>query len=198
MHTYYMPKPGSDTNECVLIRLPRMPADNPLAVAHELSHSILDAEGYPSVASSYPGDMLATALASLMTDPVISRRLLVFGFDVRADVHRQLEHVNDDLRDTETPDDPIALTQWIFTVTGLCLEYEVATGSYPVDFQSQFETRFPTPARAVRELLATIRSSGYDTPDKQLRLLKLIIHDYGLARWGLSIVEGKATGTVAP
>ncbi len=197
IHTHYWPNPGSDDTDYALIRLPHIPSDNPLAVAHELSHSILDAEGYPSAASTDPGSMVATALTSLMTDPVISRRLLAFGFDVRADVDRQLEQVDDQLKDADPPGDPITLAQWVFTVTGLCLEYEVATGGDPVAFRHQFESRFPTPGRAVQRSLDTIRSSGYDTPDQQRRLLRRIMHDYDLARWGVWIVGGKSGRRVA-
>jgi hypothetical protein len=197
IHTHYWPKPGSDDTDYALIRLPRIPPDHPLAVAHELSHSILDAEGYPSAASRAPDSMVATALTSLLTDPVISRRLFAYGFDVRADVRRQLKQVDDQLKDADAPDDPITLAQWIFTTTGLCLEYEVATGGDPAEFLSRFEARFPTAGRAVRQLLDTIRRSGYDTPDQQRRLLERIIHDYDLAQWGVWIVKGKSSGPVA-
>ncbi len=192
LHTHYWPTPGRDDTDYALIRLPAIPSDKPLAVAHELSHSILDAEGYPAAASNATADLVATALTSLMTDPVISRRLLAYGFDVRADVERQLEQVDDQLKDAEPPQDPITLAQWIFTITGFCLEYAVAYGGDPVAFQRQFESRFPKVGRAVRRLLGTIRRRGYDTPAQQVWLLKRMSHDYDLAPWGVWIVEGKS------
>ena len=56
---------------------------------------------------------------------------------------------------------------------------------------------FLTAGRTVRRLRVTIRRTGYDTPEQQLRLLKRIVHDYDLARWGVWIVEGKSSGTGA-
>lgn len=164
-----------------LRRLPCQPADA-LTVAHEYDHLRLEAEGYPSVASIHAVDTLASALGSLLQDPLICAQLAPFGFDLceamDSDESAYIEAIMQ-LPDTAFRRDDRIL--WTLNYIGIALEREAVTGSVkPGPFARAFDARFPGIARQARKLLSTVHSMGYATPAQQDRTLLYLVKHFGL------------------
>lgn len=164
-----------------LRRLPCEVADAPI-LAHEYDHLRLESEGYPGVASIHAVDTLASALGSLLQDPLICTHLAPFGFDLcpamDSDESAYIQAIAQ-LPDTAFRRDDRIL--WTLNYIGIALEREAITGSAkPGPFARAFDARFPGIARQARKLLATVRSMGYATPAQQDRALIYLVKHFGL------------------
>jgi len=169
-----------------VVRLRRIPpaCDEAMAIAHELCHLLLDAEGYPTVGAHPQFEILSAALASMIHDPVVNLRLRSYGFDLQRNYN---DEVRESIRQLSTmPQAParrVDRLHWIFNYTGKLLDWDLLNAFSDEEthaFHAWFAGRYPSIADEAQKLLALIRSIGYYLPAQQLLLFKEIIQHYQL------------------
>ena len=169
-----------------VIRLRRIPSacDQAMAIAHELCHLLLDAEGYPTVGAFPQFEILSAALASMIHDPLVNLRLQTYGFDLQRSYDDEVRESTRQLSAMpHAPARSIDRLHWTFNYTGKLLDWELLDASSDEEahaFHAWFAGRYPSIADEAQQLLALIRSIGYDLPAQQLLLFKEIIQHYHL------------------
>lgn len=170
-----------------VIRLRRVPAsvEDAFKIAHELEHSVLDAEGFPTTGFFDPRyESLSSALSSMVADLIVDSRLQKYGFNLRADYEAEVaESIRQLERFTRPSAGRLDRTRWIFNYVGNVLYWELLdTGEEHCEFQAWFDGKFPHSASRAKKLLARVKRIEYDTPEKQKRLFQEIIRRYKLEK----------------
>ena len=168
-----------------VIRLRRIPVppENALWIAHEIEHSVLSCEGFPSVGSQYRKyETLSSSLGSMLHDPIVDSRLQSYGFDLQKDYEAELASEADQLRRYSMPPaDHLERLRWIFNYVKNALYWELLiTDEERNKFQAWFDERYPDIASRGKKLLSRVKRMGFDTPEKQTRLFQEIIRSYKL------------------
>jgi hypothetical protein len=184
----------------VIVR--RIPVDSSdcLALAHEMAHLVLYAEGFPAInvgenADSYYFTVIKS-LNSMVHDPLVNRKLQSYGFELldyyRSEVDNAFELFEQGSSQLDVGLDllrngcfTLQHMHWIVNYVSVVLEYESIRGEGKMDFLTQFDSRYQSPAyqwiaECGRDLLALVESVGYDEPEKQFALFESIIDRYGI------------------
>lgn len=170
-----------------VIRLRTVPAtvEDAFKIAHELEHFVLELDGFPLVSSSPKFENLASALNSMVHDPIVNSRLKKYGFDPRSDYLTEAREDQVQLTSLmRSPDDRIGRLRWMFSYVGKIIDWELVRNSsekeQKSEFQILFDAKFPIVARRGQKLLRMVKRIGFDTPGKQTKLFEQIIRKYRL------------------
>lgn len=176
-----------------VISLRRVPArlEDAISIAHELQHFLLSGEGFPSTGCEdkrlYD---VSSSLNSMLHDPLVNSRLQAYGFDLWNQYETEVSRDSRTLEaEPSPPSGSLRRMLWIFNYVANTLDWELAynkAGKSDNEFQSWFDARYPDVAEEGQELLASVRSIGFDTPENMGILLNEIIRKYKLK--GLYIV----------
>jgi len=171
------------TGECV-IRLRRVPAviEDASKIAHELEHLVLDAEGFPAIGATIQFESLASAINSMVADLLVNARLANFGFNLHEDYEREIVESKRQLEGIAVPPaNRIDRMHWMANYVSKLLDWElISTSNSKGEFQVWFDTKYPDIAERGKKLLAMVKRTGYDTPEKQAKLFREIIQRYNL------------------
>ncbi len=172
----------------LVIRLRRIPAtlDDARLIAHELTHFLIDLEGFPHTGASARFANLSSTLNSMVHDPLVDFKLKERGFNI---VDGFEEETKENLRQLKkkhsSPTDYLDKIHWIFNYAGYVLGREVVYQNEEKkdEFRSWFDERFPDIGKEANILLGKIKHFGFDTPEKQVMLFKGIINEYDLEKY---------------
>jgi hypothetical protein len=174
--------PESGGQLIYLRRVPAAPADA-LAVAHELMHLVLDAEGFPFVAARSERQPLAALLNSLVHDPLIDARLRQYGFDIGRKVRKEIRAALAELP-RAVPGSASRLI-WVLNYAGQSLAGNVAAPDSAREqaevFAGWFGAHHPSIAAEGDELLAEVERFGCDTPERMRAFFDWFARRYQLA-----------------
>lgn len=185
------------------IYLRRIPAplEDAVSIAHELQHFILEDKGFPSVGCAkrqYERQYknLASALNSMVHDPLVDIQLQTYDFDLYEKYEKEISKRN--LQEyPKSPPEHIGRVLWAINYASNVVDWELvrAEGDKDVsELQSLYDERFPDIAEMGQELLALVRRIGYDTPEKEHELFKEVIQKYKLSGYliiGYPRMKGK-------
>lgn len=185
----------ADMPECAIIHLQHFPvlASEAQSIAHELTHILLDFEGYPQVTTKRTANanemLLPMALSSLFSDLVIDRWLMdEYRLIPPLERHTQISRITDQIKDVPLPKHPILYAHWAVNCLDMVLEREVMTGdTSPHPLYLWLAERHPKLIQDINWALGMTRAIGYETPEQQERLLKGIIKRFGLERYGIHL-----------
>jgi hypothetical protein len=176
--------PDSALRAIYLRRIPAAPPDA-LAIAHELLHLVLDAEGFPFIVARSEHQPLAALINSAVQDPLIDARLLRHGFNIGKKIQKDIKAALASLHQAEPPRDRVARAMWVLNYAGQLLECEAAAvdgaNEHVEAFTGWFSMRHPAIAAEGEELVADLRHAGYDTPELMRASFERIAQRYGLA-----------------
>lgn len=161
-----------------LDRIPPTPADA-VMIAHELTHAVMQhCEGYsaPSDVRQNHFNAGATMLGSMLQDPLITRRLRAYGFDVPQPLH---------ILDEPRPQPAGLLNQiinaWWFELFQLC-HIEAKDRPLPAGVVARFRQRYPAVWQHVEHVESAIkRAGGYETPAQHVAIYHRLIERYKLS-----------------
>jgi len=173
---------GKQYIRVIRIRIVPVSIDDAYKIAHELTHLICDAEGFPSVGSTPKYESIIGALNSMVHDLNVNEILVRYGFDL---IHEYESEIADDVRRLErfstAPSDQLDRLLWIFNYVSTILDWEFINHSNKKsEFQVWFDQKFPEIAKEGKNLLVLVKRMGYDTPQKQFRLFQEINRQYKL------------------
>lgn len=173
-----------ETGEQIIL-LRRIPAQvtDAFIIAHELEHLVMDYEGFFSIKSKvgYEAETLALVFNGMIQDPIINSRLELFGFDLRKNYDQLSERAQEAFKNLREPSpDRIMRLEWTFQNVAFMLAYNVAYQTWPDKrwIKTMKKSRYPELTKDVRELTQYILERGFDTPEKQRKLLSKIIDKY--------------------
>ena len=175
-------------NGTQVIRLRRIPAvsADAMKVAHELQHFVLDSEGFVRTGAKKQYETISSSLNSMIHDPLVNSRLLIYGFDLLEDYEAELQETFSRLSAVSTsPSKHLDKVLWIFNYVGKILDWKLLhdeIGKDNNEFQLWFDERYPDIAREAKDLLILIDDIGYETPEKQIKLFRRIVQEYRLER----------------
>jgi hypothetical protein len=176
-----LPEPGIQA--IYLHRIPA-PSEDALAVAHEMMHLVLDAQGFPFIAARSEQQPLAALLNSMVQDPLIDARLRQHGFDIGKKIQKDIKAALGTLQHAEPSLDRMARMMWVLNYTSQLLECRLVTpenrGAQAEGFAGWFRTNHPTIAAEGDALLEDVQRLGYDTPDRMRALFDWITQRYKL------------------
>jgi hypothetical protein len=189
--------PTSSVQVIYLRHIPAAPQEA-LAVAHELMHLVLDAEGFPFVASASQYQALAALLNSLGQDSLIDARLRQYGYDIAKKVQKEIKAALARLVRAEPPRDHVGRMMWVLNYAGQVLECSAATsestGEQDAAFKRWFQTYHPTIAADGDKIIAEMRGLGFHTPDGMRVSFAWIIQRYQLPDDFIISVRGQSHG----
>ncbi len=171
-----------------VIRLRRVPAvfADAMKVAHELQHLVLDDEGFIRTGAEKQYETISSSLNSMIHDPLVNSRLLIYGFDLLEDYGTELQETFSQLSTvSKSPSKHLDRVHWIFNYIGETLDWELLRDEIGKDnneFQLWFDERYPDIAKEAKDLLILINDIGYETPEKQIKLFRRIIQEYRLEK----------------
>lgn len=175
------------TTKLQVIYLRQIPAapQGALAVAHELMHLVLDAEGFPFVTSASQNQALAALLNSVSQDALIDARLRKYGFPIAKKVEREIRGALASLGHAAPPLDPLGRLMWALTYAGHVLECGAAS-SGGVDeqlepFRRWFHSHHPSITADGDAILAVMRRLDFTTPDGMHAFFAWITRRYRLS-----------------
>jgi hypothetical protein len=182
----------------VVIQLNETPASAADAywTAHELAHLLLTARGFPHVLPTQPGDWLASALHSMLSDLHVDAILLKYGFDVCGAFEREVQNARQELEQyPDVPQDPRQCLRWLFNVTGNLLEWQLLTlaagePEQPHDYLVWIEQRYPDLAAEAHDLAYFVNALGFDTPAKMRDALAALVQRYELTHLQITTATG--------
>lgn len=162
-------------------------------VAHEITHFLVYAEGYPVVIYSAVKqdetlDGISAALSSILNDVIVDRRLHNY-FDLPA-LAEEYDKPFAKCRAQEPPfqgNEDERLWQ-IFWYINCGLRYEVDTkSSQAAPSLKVYAEKNPAIAQEANKLIEIIRAMGYDTLEQQKRVLAYVLKRYNLERYGFQM-----------
>jgi hypothetical protein len=171
-----------------VIHLRRVPAilGDAVKIAHELQHLLLDLEGFSGTSAQKQFENISSSLNSMVSDPLVSSRLKVYGFNLDDDFKAERKETLSQLSSIpNAPSEHAGRMRWIFNYVGQILEREIvySTANKGEDeFRLWFDARYPDLAQEAEGLLALVREIGYETPYKQAVLFRTVIRRYGLRK----------------
>lgn len=169
-----------------VIRLRHVPSrlGDASKIAHELGHLVLHSEGFPDTGADARFETVSSALNSMVHDPLVDSRLQPYGFDLRADYVREVEETFRQLESLpDPPSDHPGKMHWVFNYVGKVLDWELVSDEddgASSEFELWFDARYPEVGKDAKDLLALVKSFGYETPGKMAELFKEIIQRYEL------------------
>ena len=172
--------------QIILLRRVPAPLTDAFIIAHELEHLVMDYEGFAGVKSRLPNDKtetLALTLNGMIHDTVVNSRLESFGFDFKTIYEQLAKHGRESFKKLREPGpDKIEKLQWIFQTVSFMLAHNIAYKTWPDKrwIKTMKKSRYPGLTKYVRELTQFILVRGFDTPEKQRKLLNKIIDKYHL------------------
>jgi len=176
------------SNGTQVIRLRRVPAvlADAMKIAHELQHFVLDSEGFVRTGAKKQYETISSSLNSMIHDPLVNSRLLIYGFDLLEDYESELLETLNQLGTVSTPpSERLDRIHWIFNYIGKILDWRLLgdeTGKNNNEFQLWFDERYPDIAKEAKDLLILIDDIGYETPEKQAKLFRRIVREYRLEK----------------
>jgi hypothetical protein len=164
---------GIQENLIVFHSLP-LKAEDALDIAHEMTHFICNEEGYPSVSLTKVGIVqesanVATALTSSFSDPIVTKRLLPFGFDLWAQYDQASAREKAFFEKTEEPAKVLDSLYYTAYYISKALQWDACCLSSPReanDYLLWYDSHYPRFTSDARKTLAWIKDQGYETPDQ--------------------------------
>lgn len=158
--------------------------------AEELWHVLQYCQGFCIVVAQsryWEWEPTAKALSSLLLDPLAYEAMPSFGLDLEpffSDVAKRtgLEDVRLMMRDFERFGPEELRKYWgaLLTFAGNMLELP---SPFLEEVESLYHAEFPELRQAAKDLVATIRSRGFDAPGQQCALLRLILEENQLTQY---------------
>lgn len=174
-----------DTGEAVVRQasIP-VPVDRDYAVAHELEHLVLGAEGFPLTGSARKNEDISSALNSMLHDPLVHERLEAYAFrdDIASEYEDDSSEARRQLKNLAGPVNRTQSIRWALNYAGNLFDWRQLNGteSDPSEFQKWFSARFPAIASDAQDLVAMVDRIGYDTPERMRVALLAILERYTL------------------
>jgi hypothetical protein len=154
--------------------------EDAFTIAEELEHCVYDEEGFPGTAPTESRfHRLTATLNSMLGDPIAHQRLKEFGFDLRTHYEKETLESRRQIENLMEPTRREDVFLWMVNYAADALEFGTM-GDGASDFQNWFDSKFPRIAEKAKKLLAMINRIGYDTPDKQAKLLQELARRYNL------------------
>lgn len=153
------------------------------AIAHEITHLVLNQEGFPVVALTpdHPDwEDCRGSLDAMLSDPLIERRLDDYSFDQEDQSKRTLRQVRRAFRKPPIQIVPKQRISWLvrlFQYVRIMLEL---SNSSAEEFARSYKGRYPLIAEEGEQLLSLIREWGFQTPLQCLRILQNVLDRYEL------------------
>ena len=173
----------------LIIRFRKIPArsEDAIKVAHELQHLILSAEGFPGVAfKDSRFEHISSSMGSMVLDPLVNARLKTHGFNLRKDYEAELKETASQLANfPQPPTNRFDKILWTFNYTANLLDWETASQKINQgndEFHKWFDKQYPKIARKAWDLFFKIKETGYDTPEKLVKVFSEIIREYKLEK----------------
>jgi hypothetical protein len=176
-----------------VIKLRRIPAkvEDAMIIAHELQHAVVRSQGFPATRKAIGADNkyigLSTAFNSMIHDSLVNKALQNYGFDLLEDFTKLKNKSLDELIEAPSPTSDSDKTHYVFNYVNNILLWEIIGAEKDNKFQKKFESLYPELANEGQELLALIKSVGYDTPEKMRILIREIITRYKLSDYILEV-----------
>ncbi len=175
-----------------VIELRRIPAEmeDAMIIAHELQHAVIKSKGFPGTKCNESQYVyLSSALNSMTHDPLVNEGLQTYGFDLLDGFTKLMNLSLDELIKSSPPTSDSDKMRYVFKYVKNVLLWELIRVEEDSNskIQLRFESLYPELANVGRELLALVKSIGYDTPDKMHKLLNEIVLRYRLGDY-ISIV----------
>lgn len=151
-------------------------------ITHEMTHLVLEQEGYPTVTitpEQLAWEDCATVLGQMLVHPIMDRRLDEYGFDREAYSGQTLRQIREAFREPPIRVPP-GTKSWLvrlFVYVGIMLRL---SSSAAEECARLYERRYPSIAREGEQLVSFIREHGFETPLQCLDILHNIFERYGL------------------
>lgn len=154
-----------------------------ISVAHELLHCVFHKEGFPTTKD--PERQLAslsTILNNLLVHPLIVARMRFYGFDLAEQHQRFVQAALKMLQ--QYPQGPQDYPEELGFILGYAAHILTWGTLYPrCEFELMVEARYPEIAHQGYELVNLVKRRGYDTPEKQRKLIEGITQRYRLEEY---------------
>ena len=169
------------------IRLRRYPPvpRNCTRIAHELAHFVLDARRYPGLGWRERGtESLASAISSMLHDPLVLAMLLEHGLDPSSDFRREIRETKRALGGIrKSPKDKLGRLHWAVNRYGLELEAGVlveAVEAVNAEFVDWYDARYPDMIGDIAHVRQLVSEFGFETPEDTQHTLERIVEAYDL------------------
>jgi hypothetical protein len=172
-----------EDTSAIIIVLRRYPSrkEDAYIAAHELEHILLGKEGFPFPKKDHGNVPLAFSLYAMIQDPLISLRLSRYGFKTAEHYAANIRSSLKDLAQEIAPTRPMDRLLWCCNIVGLLLDGEYSQAMVLKEkFRDTLFEKFPDLVPDITTLYSFVVQRGFDTPERQRRLLRELSRKYHL------------------
>lgn len=167
-----------------IMRLRKVPAhrSHSVMIAHELTHLIVDQQGYKGVGFiDQRYENLLSALSSAFLDVLVDSRLLAYKFDLVKAYKEQATSAFTQARNISPPTEPLMQLLFQFNTLGLLMEWGLVRDQF--DFSDSAIARWlkknvPFLYAEAEQISVYANKHGFATPDKLYHLFFFLIQRY--------------------